>query len=171
MMAQRSKFKYNESESLQVLELPYVGDGLPRLEKNLAAETLRKWTTDLMEVEVKVFFPKFKMTSLFSLEKTLAAMGMPDAFDRTRANFSGMDGQPNWLYIGAVVHKAFVDVNEEGTEADAAAAVVMRVKMARKPLRPVVFRADHPFLFLIRDNGTGSILFMGRVLDPGQKGE
>jgi serpin B len=184
MMAQKSKFKYNEFESLQVLELPYVGEGLsmlvllpkekgglPHLEKSLTAETLREWTEGLMEIEVKVFLPKFKMTSLFSLEKTLAAMGMHDAFDRTKANFSGMDGQRNWLYIGAVVHKAFVDVNEEGTEAAAATAVVMRIKMARRPLRPVVFRADHPFLFLIRDNQTGSILFMGRVLDPTKKGE
>jgi serpin B len=184
MMAQKGKFKYDEFESLQILELPYVGgglsmivllpketDGLPQLEKKLTVETLSKLTTGLTEVEVKVFLPKFKMTSLFSLERTLAAMGMPDAFDRTKANFSGMDGHSNWLYIGAVVHKAFVDVNEEGTEAAAATAVVMRIKMARKPLRPVVFRADHPFLFLIRDNRTGSILFMGRVLDPTKKGE
>jgi serpin B len=184
LMAQKQKFKYAEFESLQVLELPYVGDslsmlvllpgeknGLPGLEKSLTTDNLKRWTSGLSEVEVKVFLPRFKMTSLFSLERTLAAMGMPDAFDRTKANFSGMDGHRNWLYIGAVVHKAFVDVNEEGTEAAAATAVVMRVTMARQPLRPVVFRADHPFIFLIRENTTGSILFLGRVMDPTQKGE
>jgi len=184
LMAQKKKFKYAEFESLQVLELPYVGDslsmlvllpgeknGLPGLEKSLTTDNLKRWTSGLSEIEVKVFLPRFKMTSLFSLERTLAAMGMPEAFDRTKANFSGMDGHRNWLYIGAVVHKAFVEVNEEGTEAAAATAVVIRVTMARQPLRPVVFRADHPFVFLIRENTTGSILFLGRVLDPTQKGE
>jgi serpin B len=105
------------------------------------------------------------MTSQFRLDQTLGAMGMTDAFNPDRANFAGMDGRTNWLYIGAVIHKAFVDVNEEGTEAAAATAVVMRIKMA-KPAPPPTFRADHPFLFLIRDNGSGSILFMGRVSNP-----
>ena len=92
-------------------------------------------------------------------------MGMVDAFDSNKANFSGMNGQPKDLFIGAVLHKAFVDVNEEGTEAAAATAVRVATGI------PPIFRADHPFLFLIKDNKTGSILFMGRLLDPGQKGE
>ncbi|UCH93161.1 MAG: serpin family protein [Candidatus Aminicenantes bacterium] len=181
LMAQDQEFAYSENEFLQVLELPYVGEtlsmlvllpkknnGLPELEKQLAPGALKRWTTGLKKQKVKVFLPKFKMTSQFSLAKTLASMGMDDAF-ALKADFSGMDGR-KWLYIGAVIHKAFVDVNEEGTEAAAATAVVMRIRMAR-PTPPPTFRADHPFIFLIRENTTRSILFMGRVLDPTQKGE
>jgi serpin B len=181
LMAQEKEFAYGDEEFMQVIELPYVGeslsmivllpkenDGLPQLEKQLTAANLRMWTSGLRKQKVKVFLPRFKMTSQFSLAKTLAAMGMHDAFNPDKANFSGMDGRPNWLYIGAVLHKAFVDVNEEGTEAAAATAVVMRIKMA---LNQPTFRADHPFIFLIRENTTGSILFLGRVMDPGQKGE
>jgi serpin B len=181
LMAQKRLFAYGEEEFLQVLELPYEGkglsmivllpeekDGLPQLEKQLTAGNLRMWTSRLRKQKVKVFLPRFKMTSQFSLSKTLAAMGMRDAFNPNKADFSGMDGRLNWLYIGAVIHKAFVDVNEEGTEAAAATAVVMRIKMAPQP---PTFRADHPFIFLIRENSTGSILFLGRVMDPGQKKE
>ena len=89
---------------------------------------------------------------------------MTDAFTG-RADFSGMDGT-NDLFISALIHKAFVEVNEEGTEAAAATAVVMETKGIHIPEEPVVFRADHPFLFLIRDNRTGSILFLGRIVDP-----
>jgi serpin B len=181
LMAREQEFAYGEKGFLQVLELPYVGeilsmivllpeekDGLPQLEKQLTAANLKMWTSGLRKQKVKVFLPKFKMTSQFSLSKTLAAMGMGDAFDPNKANFSGMDGRLNWLYIGAVLHKAFIDVNEEGTEAAAATAVVMKIRMA---LQQPTFRADHPFIFFIRENTTGSILFLGRVMDPGQKGE
>jgi len=90
-------------------------------------------------------------------------MGMADAFDPAKADFSGMTGTKD-LFISAVVHKAFVDVNEEGTEAAAATAVVARMTAVAEP--PPEFRADHPFLFLIRDTKTGAILFLGRILDP-----
>lgn len=178
LMTQQQKFKCGETDALQVLELAYDGedlsmivllpkerDGLPQLERSLTAENLTRWTSILRKQEVKVFLPRFKMISQFRLDQTLGAMGMTDAFNPDRANFAGMDGRTNWLYIGAVIHKAFVDVNEEGTEAAAATAVVMRIKMA-KPSPPPIFRADHPFLFLIRDNGSGSILFIGRVTNP-----
>ena len=102
------------------------------------------------------------MTSTFELSKTLKSMGMTDAFG-ANADFSGMDGMRN-LYISAVVHKAFVDVNEEGTEAAAATAVVMKKECM--PARSTAFRVDHPFIFLIRENVAGGILFMGRVNDP-----
>jgi len=177
IMTQKQKFKYAKIETLQVLELPYVGgelsmvlllpqktDGLKRLESSLTIEKLSKWKSRLGKREVHVFLPKFKMTSLFRLDNALMSMGMVDAFNDSKANFSGMDGKSNWLYIGAVLHKAFVDVNEEGTEATAATAVVMKEKGMIGPLP--TFRADHPFLFLIQDNQTGSILFMGRVVDP-----
>jgi serpin B len=110
--------------------------------------------------------PKFKSTSEFSLADTLKSLGMTDAFIYGQADFSGMDGRKD-LFIGAVVHKAFVEVNEEGTEAAAATAVLMGFGGAPTNPRPIpVFRADHPFLFLIRDNRSGGVLFLGRVMDP-----
>jgi serpin B len=110
-----------------------------------------------------VFLPRFKTTAEFSLNGALSSMGMSDAFDLKTADFSGMDGKRE-LFINAVIHKAFVEVNEEGTEAAAATAVPAGVASASPP--PVTFRADHPFLFLIRDNKTGGILFIGRVSNP-----
>ncbi len=107
--------------------------------------------------------PRFELTAQFSLARTLAEMGMGDAFSLA-ADFSGMDGARD-LFISAVVHKAFVDVNEEGTEATAATGTVMKM-LAVMPQPTTVFRADHPFIFLIRDNHSGSILFLARVIDP-----
>ena len=175
-MTQEHTFQYGEAEGLQILELPYEGDdlsmlillpkradGLAEVEKALTPENLKQWTTHLREQKLVVFVPTFKTTSEFRLKKTLVSMGMRDAFDQTTANFSGMDGT-TLLYISAAIHKAVVEVNEEGTEAAAATGIIMRSKAVPKP--PVTFRADHPFIFLIRHNETGSILFMGRVVDP-----
>lgn len=175
MMTQKQKFRYAELDELQLLELPYAGNalsmlvllpresnGLARLEKDLTFENLGQWESRLRQTEVVVFLPKFKLTSHFWLNAALASMGMADAFS-PKADFSGMDGS-NWLYISAAIHKAYVDVNEEGTEAAAATAVVVTARAM--PSRPPIFRADHPFLFLIRENTTRSILFMGRVIDP-----
>jgi len=177
IMTQKREYRYAQHGGIQILELPYVGDdvsmivllpaeigGLAELEEAMTHETLEKWTSHLREQEVIVFLPRFKMESSFRLDAALISMGMTDAFDVARADFSGMDGRQQWLYIGAVIHKAFVDVNEEGTEAAAATAVVMQARSL--PLPPSTFRADHPFIFLIRDNHTGSILFMGRVVNP-----
>jgi serpin B len=173
MMTQEQEFRYAEWEGLQVLELPYVGndlsmvvllpeatDGLAALEEALTVENLDRWTNRLRQREVVVFLPKFGMSWGFELSRTLISLGMGAAFGG--ADFSGMDGTRS-LFIDKVVHKAFVDVNEEGTEAAAATAVLMVRGM---PAPPATFRADHPFLFLIRDNTTGSILFLGRVLEP-----
>ena len=180
LMRQTHDFHYAEFPGLQVLELPYVGDdlsmivllprevdGLGNLEAELTAENLTAWTANLESQEVQVFLPKFKSISEFSLSGTLATLGMTDAFIYGQADFSGMNGRKD-LFIGDVIHKAFVEVNEEGTEAAAATAVVMMAgSMAPSNLPPIpVFRADHPFLFLIRDNHNGSILFLGRVTDP-----
>jgi serine protease inhibitor len=177
MMTQEHPFKYGETDRLQILELPYVGNdlsmivllpkevnGLAELETALTAPNLEKWTSRFWETEVRVFLPRFKINQGVKLNGTLASMGMVDAFVEEEANFSGMDGKENWLYIAAVLHKAFVDVNEEGTEAAAATAVVMKLRAPASP--PPIFRADHPFVFLIRENSTGSILFLGRVVDP-----
>jgi serpin B len=115
-----------------------------------------------MGTEVEASLPGFELTFPFRLDDTLRSMGMMDAFSE-RADFSGMDGSKE-LFIGAVLHKAFISVNEQGTEAAAATAVIMQLKALSFP--SVVFRADHPFVFLIRENSTGSILFIGRVVNP-----
>jgi serpin B len=175
-MTQEGTLRYGEEGGLQILELPYEGndlamliilprrvDGLAELEKALTPENLNQWIRRLREQKIEVFVPKFKLASAFSLNETLVAMGMRDAFDQTKANFAGMDGT-TLLYISAALHQAVVEVNEEGTEAAAATGIVMGLKSVPEP--PTTFRADHPFIFLIRDNKTGSILFMGRVVDP-----
>ena len=174
MMAQKRSFGYAATKDLQVLMLPYVGDnlsmilllpraidGLSALEDALTVANLKKWTNRLRSQEVEVFLPRFKATSTFSLGGALAAMGMPDAFGA--ADFSGMTGKRD-LFISVVLHKAFIEVNEEGAEAAAATAVIMRT-MALNVGTPV-FKADHPFIFLIRDNFSGSILFLGRMTNP-----
>lgn len=137
--------------------------GLAEVEKTLTADALAEWQKEMHSQKIEVYLPKFKMTSEFSLNKTLAGMGMPDAFDPGAADFSGMTGDKD-LFISAVLHKAFVEVNEEGTEAAAATGVVVGV--TAMPAPPPVFRADHPFVFIIKDDTTGSILFVGRVADP-----
>jgi serpin B len=182
MMTQTLECRYASLPAMDVLELPYAGDGLSmivllpkqldgiqKVESELSADNLARWFGALREQKVLVFLPRFKTTCRFGLNDTLAAMGMVDAFSDTRANFAGMDGRSDWLYISAVIHKAFVEVNEEGTEAAAATAVVMATKSA--PARPSTFRADHPFVFLIREKRTGSILFAGRLSDPANSGE
>ena len=176
-MNQTTKFGYMGTDHIQGLELPYVDnelsmivllpkklDGLDDLEQSLTQENLSEWQSKLRKREVIVSLPKFKLTSQFSLASVLKAMGMKDAFSRS-ANFSGMNGNRD-LSISAVIHKAYVDVNEEGTEAAAATAVTIRLTSMGPDSRPPVFRADHPFLFLIRDNQSGSILFIGRVMNP-----
>jgi serpin B len=116
------------------------------------------------EDEVKVYLPKFKTTSQFEMSSTLNAMGMESAFDPASADFSGMTGGKD-LFISAVIHQAFVDVNEEGMEA-AAGTIMQYAAGIEEPKEPPVFRADHPFLFLIRDNRTDAILFFGRITNP-----
>ncbi|MGA2323343.1 MAG: serpin family protein [Sedimentisphaerales bacterium] len=175
MMNQTEKFGYREVNNIQVLEMPYVNndlsmvvllpkklDGISELEKDLNNDNLVRWIDDLHKRKVQVFLPKFKMTSEFELARVLGAMGMPIAFS-DKADFSGMNGNYE-LSISAVVHKAYVDVNEEGTEAAAATGVGVIATSIEAP--PPVFKADHPFIFLIRDNQTGSILFMGRTANP-----
>ena len=176
MMNQRESFGYAETDTLQVLEMPYVGkelsmvillpkkmSGLGALERQLSAEHLAQWLDPLAQREVVVSIPKFKMTDKFSLGPVLASMGMPLAFSR-EADFSGMTGGRD-LYISSVIHQAYVDVNEEGTEAAAATAVTMRLTSIG-PDRTPIFRADHPFIFMIRDTVSGGILFLGRVMNP-----
>ena len=164
---------YHAEPEVQMLELPYKGerismivllpkqvDGLAPLEQGLTAPKLEAWIGNLRKTEVQVWLPKFKTTSEFQLNEKLKALGMVDAFTGA-ADFSGMFGRRG-PSISAVVHKAFVEVNEAGTEAAAASGVAMKASV------PPRFRADHPFLFLIRDRSTGSVLFLGRIMNPKQ---
>jgi serpin B len=175
MMHQTESFGYAEGESYQVVELPYDGHELSMVillpeagefepfEDSLDAERVNGILRDLAYRQVALTMPKFEFESEFDLANTLAAMGMPDAFT-SAADFSGMTGARD-LFISDVIHKAFVSVDEAGTEAAAATAVVMKFSAAVE--EPVEVAVDHPFIFLIRDIRTGTILFVGRVTDPG----
>ena len=173
-MNQTAHFGYFETPSAQILEMPYAGTGfafdvllpktvtgLPALEKSLTPESLTAWLGSLTDKNVQLSLPKFRAESEFSLSSALSAMGMPVAFT-AQADFSGIDSQRG-LAISEVMHKAFVDVAEQGTEAAAATGITMRATAMRMTEPPVVFRADHPFLFLIRYTKSGAILFIGRL--------
>ncbi len=180
LMHREGGFSYFNGGTFQALEIPYKSKelsiiiflpkdrgGLSELEQSLTASNLQQWLHQLGPVpKVIVTLPKFKSTQQFELGATLRAMGMPAAFGGS-ADFSGMTGKRDFA-ISEVIHKAYIDVNEEGTEAAAATSVTMRT-MAMRPVEqaPPVFRADHPFVFLIRDNRSDSILFMGRMANPG----
>ncbi len=175
MMRQTESFGYAEGGDYQAIELPYDGHELSMVivlpeegeleafEDSLDAERLDAILKARERRQVALTMPKFEFEAQFSLAQTLAALGMPQAFTPD-ADFSGMTGARD-LFISEVVHKAFVSVDEAGTEAAAATAVVM-VESAM-PEEPVEMTVDHPFLFLIRDIESGAILFVGRVVDPG----
>ncbi|XP_007901251.1 leukocyte elastase inhibitor isoform X2 [Callorhinchus milii] len=183
MMHCRKRFNITCIKEIQckILELPYMNNelsmivllpedirdnstGLEQLEKGLTLDTLMDWTSPerMHMVEVAVALPKFKLEDQFDLESTLSDMGMRDAFDDTLADFSGMT-EKNDLVLSKVVHKAYVEINEEGTEAAAATAVVTRTK---RFTTVSTFEADHPFFFFIRHNKTHTILFFGRFCSP-----
>jgi serpin B len=177
MMHAHKKLAYHGNATLQAVALPYAGhelamvvllpkkvDGLADVEKALTSARLDEWLKAMESRPVNLAMPKFKMTSRFDLTSQLAKMGMARAFSPA-ADFSGMTTRSK-LFINQVIHKAFVDVNEKGTEAAAATGVSLKKEAAPRPEEPVVFRADRPFVFLIRDNRTGSILFLGRVANP-----
>ena len=179
MMHRDGAFNYFDGGTFQALEIPYTSRelsmivllpkdpaGLTTLEQSLTAAGAKPWLSQLRPApKVILTFPRFKITQQFSLAGTLASMGMSSAFN-AHADFSGINPSRE-LYLSAVIHKAFVDVNEEGTEAAAATAIIgLRATVARRPQPPIVFRADHPFVFLIRENKSGAILFLGRVVDP-----
>lgn len=179
MMHLTHRFDYFENDDLQLLEMPYKqnalsmivilpkkADALGNVEKGMTAENLAKWLEGKTPTSTAVTLPKFTFSSDFMLADKLKAMGMTDAFDPEKADFSGMTSQGK-LFISAVIHKAFVAVDEDGTEAAAATAVIMAGKgIAGNPEQPKVFKADHPFIFLIRHNYTGEILFLGRLVNP-----
>jgi len=176
MMSQKGSFPFRKIRdlNLKVLALPYEGNSLSmfiflpdspkdlkRVEDELSPERIMRLTASLRNNKVMVYLPRFHLKSKYYLKKILFKMGMGLAFSN-RADFSGMTGDKD-LKISKVIHQVDINVNEEGTEAAAATAVIMlRKSVARTP----VFKADHPFVFVILDRRTGSILFMGRVVKP-----
>jgi serpin B len=176
MMRQTQSFGYTAGDGYQAVELPYDGGELSMVillpeagnfedfEAGLQAQQVDDILNDLQPTEVALTMPKFEFQSEFSLKDTLAGMGMPIAFSPNEADFSGMTGNRE-LFISDVVHKAFVAVDEAGTEAAAATAVIMNLTSVPPP--PVEVTIDRPFIFLIRDIETGAILFVGRVMNPG----
>jgi len=191
---QKKVARYPKADGFAMIELPYKGDdlsmvviapndpaGLPAIEKELTPENLNQWIAQLKKRDTHVYLPKFKMETEYTLGDaespgTLQRMGMVRAFVDPRdpkkgAQFYGMTTSTNpmeQLYIWKVFHKAFIDVNEKGTEAAAATAVVMAVPLSAPADFPFIpeFKADRPFVYLIREKSTGSILFLGRVNDP-----
>ncbi len=175
MMRQTESLGYAEGAGYQAVELPYDGRELAMVillpeasefeafEGALDAALVDAILGNLTYRQVALTMPKFEVESEFSLAEALTALGMPDAFSAD-ADFSGMDGERD-LFIADVVHKAFVSVDEAGTEAAAATAVVMEL-LAAAPREPVEVTVDRPFIFIIRDIETGAVLFVGRVVNP-----
>ena len=175
-MHQNADFLYGETPDAQILEMRYQGtplafdillpkatDGLAALERSIQPEALSGWFGALTNRKVDAAIPKFRAESAFLLRDMLSRMGMADAFGAA-ADFSGIDGGRD-LYLGVVVHKAFVDVSEAGTEAAAATGAAVHF-MAMRRQETAIFRADHPFAFFIRDTTSGVILFEGRLVQP-----
>jgi len=188
LMFRQDFLQYVKGDGFQAVDLSYRGgdvtmlvllpderDGLPALEQRLSARLLYDCLAQMSACTVKVYLPRFKVLwGTEDIGAALSALGMPTAFTRFAADLSGINGHepphPMSLYIGKVFHKAFVETNEEGTEAAAATAVEGRLcgssGLPPKPPPIPVFRADHPFLFAIRERRSNTILFLGRVADP-----
>ncbi|RLI99150.1 MAG: serpin family protein [Candidatus Aenigmatarchaeota archaeon] len=174
MEPDKTAFNYADIGELQILELPYKGEdismlillpseNLESIEPSLTSQKLKEYKNQMKKTKLAaIYIPKFEFDSKYFMKDTLSALGMPTAFS-FGADFSGMDGTLN-LYIGKVIHQAYIKVDEKGTEAAAATAVVMYEKSAAMPKD--IFRADRPFIFIIQEKETENILFMGRVTDP-----
>ena len=182
MMRTTHYIGYAAGNGYQAVELPYRGGELSMIvllpdqgrfeefEKRLDVGYVEQVLSGVAEGYVALAMPRFEFDADFLLGDTLSGMGMTSAFDPASADFSGMDGHsclagdPECLYVREVLHRGFVSVNEVGTEAAAATAVVIQTRSA-KP-EPVMVTVDRPFVFLVRDRGTGTILFLGRVMEP-----
>ncbi len=150
-----------------LLVLPRQADGLGEVERGLSAQGLRRWATGGAPTKVALSLPRFRFEGAFELSRALAALGMPAPFSAATADLKGIadvPGEP--LYVGAVLHKTFIAVDEKGTEAAAATAVLLRAGSAARPAEPVPFVCDRPFLFALRHRATGALLFLGRVGAP-----
>jgi len=176
MTDSEAKFNYVENDTLQALEMPYEGDKLSMViilpkskdltsfEDGLSLKLITDLKNQMLNNRVDIFIPKFTFDTKYDMEETLGKMGMTNAFSSS-ADFSGLDGTKN-LYIQKVIHQAFVDVNEEGTEAAAATGVAIALTSFMPPEEIPVFRANHPFIFIIQDKTNSNILFIGKVVNP-----
>jgi serpin B len=177
-MNQHRRYNYYEDAKIQVLEIPYKDNkasmviflpnkniGIMEFEKLFDYKYYLDVIDSLKSTEVRLSLPKFQTTFKINLGNTLSQIGMPLAFSPDSADFSGMTGKKD-LCISEVIHQAFIDVDEQGTEAAATTAVVMMTTSARPSPDIKIFDADHPFVFLIKDQATGSILFMGKIMNP-----
>lgn len=175
---EEAEFHYLETRDMQMLQMPYTGENLsltillPKthdiapLESSLTIEKLAQWRAGLVRQRVDIYIPRFKLDANYFLKEKLTDLGMPTAF--AGADFSGISPGRE-LFITEVIHQAYVDINEEGTEAAAATAVAMKKSVSAAPIGDIPeFRADHPFIFMILDEETGCILFLGKVSDPGK---
>ena len=169
MELKTSFLNITRTDQARIVELPYEGDkvsmlvllpeeidGIKSLEESITTDNLKKWREGFQEMKTKVYLPKFQLETTYDVVPILQELGIYDAFGD--ADFSGISD--SGLFIDKVVHKAFIEVNEEGTEAAAATGIAMLQS------GPIEFRADHPFVFVIQDNESGNILFIGRIMDP-----
>ncbi|KFP06879.1 Serpin E3, partial [Calypte anna] len=168
------QFQTTALEAVSVMELPYLGEKLSmflvlpshkgttlsQIESHLSAKTITLWANSLKRMKMDIFLPRFSIQSLFDLKTVFSALGIRDAFDPITANFKGISEQSS-LYISEAIHKAEIEVTEDGTKASGATAMVL-LKRSRTP----IFKADRPFLFFLRQANTGSVLFIGRVTNP-----
>ncbi len=185
MMVQRGRFAYahDPGAGVKLLEMPYAGNqlgmlfvlpdekaGLAKVESTLSPAILNGWAQSLKMQTVDLLLPQFKIEpqDSVSMRATLEQLGMTIPFDEERADFSAIASPPPPLFISDAFHKAFIEVNEKGTEAAAATAVVMADGAGGMPAKPARFQADRPFLFFLRDRTTGALLFMGRLENPTQ---
>lgn len=187
MMSRTGEYSYLKGPNFQAIRLPYgsgrfamyvflpdpdnlklqdIEFGLPAILKTLDRSNWDRWLSQMHSAHGSISLPRFKVEYSQALNEPLKALGMRQAFDIRSADFGGMTGKPD-LYVSLVQHKAYVDVNEEGTEAAAATAVVMTMK-AMRPSPGFAMVVDHPFLCAIRDDKTGEILFLGAIYDPTQ---
>lgn len=181
-MTRNGSYRYAEDRDVQCLILPYDGmslnmmivlpkeiDGLSSVEARLSADRLSEWADQAEPEPVTVFLPRFSAEKRYDLPGSLRALGMKDAFRWPGADFSGIDSTKKF-FISNVIHQTFIDVDEAGTEAAAATAVVAVAGGKSLPQSAFkIFRADHPFIFMIRDAESGCVLFLGRVVDPTEK--
>jgi serpin B len=177
MMHQTAYFNYGETSNLQILEMPYVGNdlsmliilpkgiSLKELENSFTVDNLAQWKNIMKEEKVQVSLPKFKFETQYFMAEDLKEMGMPTAFKYPKADFAGMS-KADKLYINQVIHQAFVEVTEYATEAAGSTGIRICLGLAPSPEELKIFTADHPFMFIIQQNQSGNILFMGRVSDP-----
>ncbi len=187
----KARFNYSETENMQILELPYKGKEISMLvllpkqgeeydfeidkvitfnysleDIELSLEKLNEYKSQMQETKLDaIYLPKFEFDTKYNLNENLKALGMPMAFDFENADFSGMNGNLD-LFISQVIHQAYIKVDEKGTEAAAATAVVMCLANSAMPSN--IFRADHPFIFIIQERETGNILFIGRMSNPAE---